>query len=175
MAVPYQPSLLRLLHGATGLVAAAAWLSGLLLYNQFDGRWGRLPLPEVGKLTDMHGIHGVVLILVSALFVPYAFTLGRRRLNRAANALPLLALLLALGSGLFMNEHWLEDGQFQHLPYHLHLLAWLLFSLAVLLHLLSLRRRGGPALLASMLSLRLKPGDGPQDWPNQLRRFFGFP
>jgi hypothetical protein len=175
MAKTYQPSLLRLLHGATGLVAAAAWLSGLLLYNQFDGRWGRLPLPPIDALTDLHGSLGVALILVSALFVPYAFTLGLRRLNRAGNALPLLALLLALGSGLLMQEDWLEDGQLQHLAYHVHLLAWLLFSLAVLLHLLSLLRRGGPGLLGSMLSLRLQRGDGPKDWPSQLRRFFGFP
>ena len=44
MPRPYQPSLLRLLHGATALLALAAWLSGLVVYSSFDGRWGRLPL-----------------------------------------------------------------------------------------------------------------------------------
>ena len=34
---------------------------------------------------------------------------------------------------------------------------------------------GGPAPVLSMLQLHLRPGDGPADWPGQLRRFFGFP
>jgi len=38
-------------------------------------------------------------------------------------------------------------------------------------------RRGGLAPMLSMLQLQLqlRPGDGPADWPGQLRRFFGFP
>ena len=40
---PYQPSLLRLLHGVTALLVLGAWLSGLFVYSRYDGRWGRLP------------------------------------------------------------------------------------------------------------------------------------
>jgi hypothetical protein len=87
----------------------------------------------------------------------------------------LLALLLALASGLLMNENWLRRGQLGHAVYHLHLLGWLLLSAAVLWHGLAQLRRGGPALALSMLQLRIRPGDGPAHWPVQVRRFFGFP
>jgi len=173
-AAPYQPSLLRLLHGLMAALVGLAWLTGLAVYSQFDGRWGRLPL-RLPEAIDLHGSLGVGLILISTLFVPYALSLGRARLRQAANAVALLALLLCLGSGLLMDEDWPRRGEFGHLPYHLHLLAWLLLSGAVSWHLLALLRRGGPALLASMLQLRLRPGDTPRHWPTQLRRFFGFP
>ena len=42
MGRPYRPSLLRLLHGATTVLVPLAWLSGLLVYSNLDGRWGRL-------------------------------------------------------------------------------------------------------------------------------------
>jgi hypothetical protein len=173
-ASPYQPSLLRLLHGLMAALVALAWITGLTAYCEFDGRIGRLPL-HLPEVIDLHGSLGVGLILVSCLFVPYALTLGRTRLRQAANAVALLALLLCLGSGLLMDEEWLEHRDFGHLPYHLHLLAWLLLSAAVIWHLLALLGRGGPALVTSMLQLRLRPGDRPGDWPGQLCRFFGFP
>ena len=62
MPRPYQPSLLRLLHGATALLVPLAWLTGLLVYSASDGRWGRLPL--------------------ALLFALYALTAGRLRLRR---------------------------------------------------------------------------------------------
>lgn len=171
---PYQPSLLRLLHGLMAGMVALSWLSGVALYSAFDGRWGRLPLRLPGVI-DLHGSLGVLLILISALFIPYALTLGRSRLRHPANATALIALTLCLGSGLLMNEDWPRQGLLDPLPYRLHLLAWLLLSAAVAWHLLALMRRGGPALLVSMLRVRIRPGDGPGQWPLQLRRFFGFP
>lgn len=173
-SAPYQPSLLRVLHGLMAALVALAWVSGLAVYSEFDGRLGRLSL-HLPEAIDLHGSLGVVLILVSGLFVPYALSLGRARLRQPANATALLALLLCLGSGLLMDEDWPRRGEFGHLPYHLHLLAWLLLSGAVSWHLLALLRRGGPALLGSMLQLRLRSGDAPCDWPGQLHRFFGFP
>jgi Prokaryotic cytochrome b561 len=174
MAVPYQPSLLRLLHGLSALVAGLCWFTGLAIYSQFDGRWGRLPL-RLPEAIDLHGSLGVLLIVISALFVPYALTLGQARLRRPANAVALMALLLCLGSGLLMNEDWLPSQELDHWLYHLHLIAWVLLSAAVLWHLIALFRRGGPGLALSMLQWRIRPGDGPGDWPEQLRRFFGFP
>ena len=44
MPRPYQPSLLRLLHGPTALLVPLAWITGLLAYSAHDGRFGRLPL-----------------------------------------------------------------------------------------------------------------------------------
>jgi hypothetical protein len=177
MARPYQPSLLRLLHGATAALVALAWISGGLIVGTLDRRWGRLPiqLPAALEVIDLHGSLGVALTLISFLFVPYALTLGRARLRRPENGVALLALLLALVSGKLMDEDWLREGQLHHLAYSLHLTAWLVLSLAVVVHLLVLLRRGGPALPLSMLRLDLKPGDQPRHWPQQLRRFFGFP
>ena len=170
MARPYQPSLLRLLHGTTALLVLAAWLSGLLVYSALDGRWGRLPFTLPGDWVDLHGTVGVVLLPVALLLAIYAFNPGRAQLRRPANAVALVALALAIGSGKLMHEDWLRNGELQHGIYALHLLAWLLLAGSVLLHLLGNLRRGGPALLASMLSPTLRPGDHPADWPAQLRR-----
>ena len=174
MAAPYQPSLLRLLHGLIAAVSLLCWFSGAAVYSQFDGRWGHLPV-QLPEAIDLHGSAGFLLKLVAVPFVLYALSLGRARLRRPANAVALLALLLSLGSGLLMDEDWLREGQLDHLAYHLHLLGWLVLSGAVLWHGLAQLRRGGPDLALSMLQLRIRAGDGPAHWPGQLRRFFGFP
>ena len=79
MPRPYQPSLLRVLHGATALLALGAWWTGFMVYNRFDGRWGRLSLPLGGEWIDIHGSVGVALLPLALLFALYAFTLGRAR------------------------------------------------------------------------------------------------
>lgn len=172
MARPYQPSLLRLLHGAMVLLVPAAWLSGWLVYNQYDGRWGRLPLPAGGEWIDLHGTLALLLWPLAILFGLYAISLGRQRLRRPASAIPLAALVLAIGSGKLMQEDWLKRGDLDHLVYGLHLLGWLAVTAAVLVHLALLLQRGGPPLLRSMLSLRLNRGDQPLDWPGQIARHF---
>ena len=139
MAAPYQPSLLRVLHGATALLVATGWITGLLLLGSFDGRWGRFPFTLDGEWIEWHGRVGLLLALVLLLFVPYALTLGAGRLRRFANSLPLL-----------------------------HLTAWLLLAVSVPLHLIGAVRRGAWPLAASMLSLQLRTHDGPLHWPGQL-------
>ena len=171
MAVPYQPSLLRVLHGATAVLVAIGWITGLLLLGSFDGRWGRLPFTLDGEWIELHGRVGLLLALVLLLFVPYALTLGAGRLRRFANSLPLLALVLAVGSGLQMESEWLVNRATTPLPYALHLTAWLLLAVSVPLHLIGAVRRGGWSLAVSMLSLRLLPHDGPPHWPGQLLRY----
>jgi hypothetical protein len=104
-----------------------------------------------GDWIDLHGSIGVALWPVALLFGLYALSIGRWRLRQVGNALPLLALALAVGSGKAMQEDWLREGQLQHLAYHLHLLAWLALALAVGVHLLELLRRGGWPLLLSMV------------------------
>jgi len=170
MARPYQPSLLRLLHGATALMVPLAWLSGLLVYSIHDGRFGRLPFSLPGDWINLHGTVAVVLWPLALLFGLYALSAGRARLRLPANAIALLALVLAVGSGKLMNEHWLRDGQLDHLVYAIHLLAWLLIALAVGLHVLTVLQRGGVPLARSMASLQLRPGDLPGDWWDQIRR-----
>lgn len=151
MPRPYQPSLLRLLHGLTAALLPLAWLSGLVVYSRYDGRWGRLSFVLPGDWIDLHGSIGVALWPVALLFGLYALSIGRWRLRQVGNALPLLALALAVGSGKAMQEDWLREGQLHHLAYHLHLLAWLALALAVGVHLLELLRRGGWPLLLSMV------------------------
>lgn len=141
MAAPYQPSLLRVLHGATALLVATGWITGLLLLGSFDGRCGRLPFTLDGEWIELHGRVGLVLALVLLLFVPYSLTLGAGRLRRFANSLPLL-----------------------------HLTAWHLLAVSVPLHSIGAGRRGGWPLAASMLNLRLRPHAGPLHWPGQLLR-----
>lgn len=151
MPRPHQPRLLQLLHGLTALLVPLAWLSGLVVLSQNDGRWGRLPFTLPGDWVDVHGSFGALLWPVALLFGVYALGPGRWRLSRWGNALPLLALALAVGSGKAMQEDWLRQGQLDQLVYQLHLLAWLLLAVAVLVHLLTLLRRGGWPLLRSML------------------------
>jgi hypothetical protein len=172
MPRPYQPSLLRLLHGATALLVPLAWLTGLLVYSADDGRFGRLPFTLPGEWIDIHGTVGVLLWPVALLFGLYALSAGRVRLRQPANALALLALGLAVGSGKLMDEDWLRDGQLQHLVYSVHLLAWLLIGLAVTLHLAAVLQRGGWPLARSMASVQVRPGDLPGNWVDQIRRSF---
>jgi len=168
---PYQPSLLRLLHGVTAFLVAGCWLSGLIVYSRYDGRWGRLPFSPAGDWIDLHGHTGFLLLPLGLVFAAYALTLGRARLKRTTNAMALGALALAVGTGKLMNGDWLQDGALQHLAYGLHLLAWLLIGLAVLLHVGEGLRLGGVPLLASMASTAVRTGDRPGDWPGQVRRW----
>ena len=181
MGRPYQPSLLRLLHGGTALLVAAAWLSGLLVYLSADGRglsqrW-REVVQGVGSQLgddwiDIHGSVGVALLPLAVLLALYALTLGKARLRQASNSLPLVALTAAIGSGKLMDEDWLREGTLQHPVYSVHLIAWLLVAISVTVHLGAALVRGGPALLRSMLSLRLRPGDLPGQWWQQIQGFW---
>ena len=139
MAAPYLPSLLRVFHGASAVLVAIGWITGLLPLGSFDGRWGRLPFRLDGEWIEWHGRVGLLLALVLLLFVPYALALGAGRLRRFANSLP-----------------------------PLHLTASLLLAVSVPLHLIGAVHRGGWPLAASMLSLQLRSHDGPLHWPGQL-------
>jgi uncharacterized membrane protein YhaH (DUF805 family) len=172
MPRPYQPSLLRLLHGATALLVPLAWLTGLLVYCSYDGRFGRLPFALAGEWIDIHGTVGVLLWPIALLFALYALTAGRLRLRQPANALALVALVLAVGSGKLMQEDWLRDGRFHHLVYSVHLIAWLLIAVAVTLHVVGVLQRGGWPLAGSMASLQLRPGDLPGNWFDRIRKSF---
>ncbi|MEB3276336.1 MAG: cytochrome b/b6 domain-containing protein [Cyanobacteriota bacterium] len=170
MARPYQPSLLRLLHGATALLVPLAWITGLLVYSSHDGRFGKLPFTLPGEWIDLHGTVGVLLWPIALLFGLYAISAGRPRLRQPANGIALLALVLAVGSGKLMNEDWLRDGQLQQAVYGVHLLAWVLIALAVALHVVAVVQRGGLPLARSMASVQLRSGDLPGNWLDQIRR-----
>jgi len=60
---PYQPSLLRLLHGAIALLVPLAWNTGLQVFFAHDGRFGRLPFTLPGEWIDIHATVGVWALL----------------------------------------------------------------------------------------------------------------
>ena len=72
------------------------------------------------------------------------------------------------------GEDWLREGQFDHLFYGVHLLAWLLIALAIAMHVGSVLRRGGLPLARSMASLQLRSGDLPGNWLDQICRSLKF-
>lgn len=169
---PYQPSLVRLLHGAMVVLVPLAWLSGAIVYSNLDGRLLRLPLQVPGNWIDLHGSIGVLLWPLALLFSLVAVSIGRSRLRQPANAAALIALLLAVGSGKLMQEEWLRNGQLDQWVYHLHLLAWLLIAAAIAWHVAAALRRGGTALASSMFSASLRSNDHPRHWPQQLGAWF---
>ena len=187
LAIPYQPSLLRLLHGAAAAVAGVASVTGFLIYNHYDGRFGHLPLGGSEEVIDLHGDIGGLLQWVLIPFALYSLTLGVRRLFRPAdlgrmvsslpawqrltNTAALLSLAAAVLSGLPMEDDWLTDGDLNQFWYVLHLTSWVVLTLAVVGHLMVLSLNGGWPLLRSMLTFNLRSGDRPKHWPHQVWAF----
>jgi len=182
---PYQPLLLRILHGLTGLFLVAAIVTALWTYDTYDGRWGKIPLPEYKEIESLHGTFGLYTLLIFPLFVLYAFHRGQRRLiqpnffaklsqigkplwwytlNRTTNTLALVALTFALFSGKMMDETWLPQGELNHSWYYAHLIAWILMVVSIALHLLLNAKVGGLTLLLSMWSWKFRAKDSPALW-----------
>jgi hypothetical protein len=187
---PYQPLLLRILHGITGLMAILALLTAFWTYNTYDGRWGKIPLPNFQEIEGIHGTFGLWTLLILPLFAIYAFHRGQRRLiqpdfllklresnarlwwyniHRFTNTLTILALTFAVFSGKMMDEKWLPNGELNHNWYYLHLISWVIMLLAISLHLLLGIKIGGLPLLASMLNLSFQVNDSPKSWPKNLK------
>ncbi|MEB3294077.1 MAG: cytochrome b/b6 domain-containing protein [Synechococcales bacterium] len=187
---PYQPLLLRLLHGANALFVVLALVTGYWVYNQFDGRWGRLRLPRLDGIIDLHGTIGLTFFLFVPFFALYSLTLGRRRLvqsrdlaqlgqpatpqwwialHRLVNSVMLVASLLAWVSGKQMDETWLPQGQLHQPAYLFHLIAWAFMGVSLLLHLLMGVKVGGVPLLLSMVSPEVRSNDTPGHWLAQIK------
>lgn len=186
---PYQPLLLRILHGLTAICLILAILTAFWTYNTYDGRWGQVPLPEYKDIEGIHGTFGLYTLLIFPAFVHYAFQRGKRRLiqsdslsklalvgrpiwwytlNRLANTLALLALTFALFSGKMMDETWLPKGELDHVWYYAHLISWVVMVGAIALHLLLNARVGGVPLLVSMWNAKFRLQDSPQLWPEKV-------
>ncbi len=190
---PYQPLLLRVLHGITGLSLIAAILTAYWTYDTYDGRWGRIPLPTFQAIEGIHGTFGLWTLLIFPAFVIYAFHRGQRRLiqpdrlgqlaqlgkpigwytlNQVTNTVALLALTFALFSGKMMDETWLPKGELTHSWYYAHLISWVVMVVAILLHLLMNAKVGGSPLLISMWTLQLHDKDSPALWPVHLSQWW---
>lgn len=183
---PYQPLLLRVLHGLNGLFLIAAILTAFWTYDIYDGRWGSISLPFYPAIEGIHGTFGLYTLLIFPAFVFYSFHRGQQRLvqpdslakltqvgkpvwwytlNRLTNTLSLIALTFALFSGKMMSEKWLPAGELEHGWYYAHLISWVVMVGAIALHLLMNAKVGGSPLLLSMLNWQFHEKDSPILWP----------
>jgi cbb3-type cytochrome oxidase subunit 3 len=107
---PYQPLLLRILHGMTGLCLILAILTAFWTYNVYDGRWGRVPLPSYRAIEGIHGTFGLWTLLIFPAFIVYAFRRGRKRLIQPDS----LAKLAQIGTPIWWytvnRRHWSVKG-----------------------------------------------------------------
>ena len=190
---PYQPLLLRILHGLTGSMAIAAIVTAFWTYNTYDGRWGRIPLPKFTEIEGVHGTFGLWTLLILPFFIVYAFNRGQRRLiqsdsinkltqvgkpiwwyslHRLVNTFSILALTFAVFSGKMMSEKWLPQGELGHFWYYAHLISWLILVIAIALHLLMSIKVGGTALILSMIDRQFRSQDSPNLWPKHWSRLY---
>lgn len=197
---PYQPSLLRLLHGLSATIGIGAIVTAALTYNTYDGRWGRLPLPKIPSIEGIHGTFGLFFLILLLPLALYSFYLGSHRLlsmaalgqvlgretavgdrvwwrslHRLANTLMLLAAGLAVVSGRQVKEEWLPAGEFHHGWYSAHLAAWVVMVLCLGFHVGAAVRSGGWPLVRSMVMWRVRSGDEPRVWWSQIQALFKRP
>jgi len=188
-SVPYQPLIFRILHGVTGILVIGAIISGFLVYNTFDKRFGYIPIPKINPIQDIHGTFGVFFLILLPFFAVYSFHAGKKRLlqpdsiqkltqfgkpiwwvsvQRLVNTKILLAAVLAVISGRMMKEEWLPTGEFDHIWYYLHLIAWLIMICFLAIHVLMSAKVGGVPLLLSILSWKFRVEDNPLCWYSRL-------
>ena len=189
-AHPYQPVLLRIFHGIATVLLVLALISGFLIYNTYDKRWGSLTLPTIGDIQGIHGTIALTFLLFLPLFALYSFHLGYRRLvqeqsfrqlkqfgkpvwwisaHHLANTLMLLAVTFAVVTGRMMKEEWLPAGEIHRQWYLAHLIAWVSVLISLALHLLMGVKVGGVPLLLSMFNWKIRDEDRPPSWFRGLK------
>jgi len=182
---PYQPVLLRILHGVAAVLLVLALISGFLIYNTYDKRWGSFALPTIGDIQGTHGTIALTFLLFLPVFALYSFHIGYRRLvqeqsfsqlkqfgkpvwwislHRFANTLMLLAATFAVVTGRMMKEEWLPAGEINRQWYLAHLVAWVCVFVSLALHLLMGAKVGGVPLLVSMFNWQTRGEDTPLSW-----------
>ncbi|MFN6066078.1 MAG: cytochrome b/b6 domain-containing protein, partial [Pseudanabaena sp.] len=168
---PYQPALLRLLHSAIALLVFGSLITGFMVYDRYDKRFGTLNLPIIRDTQGIHGTITLTFLCLLPIFAIYCFHIGDRRLiqkeslkqlqevgkpiwwislQRFANSLLLLSATFAVITGRMMQEEWLPSKEFDHAWYIGHLIGWLLMSVSVAIHLLMSAKVGGLPLLLSI-------------------------
>ncbi|MFN5815046.1 MAG: cytochrome b/b6 domain-containing protein [Pseudanabaena sp.] len=186
---PYQPALLRLLHSAIALLVFGSLITGFMVYDRYDKRFGTLNLPIIRDTQGIHGTITLTFLCLLPIFAIYCFHIGDRRLiqkeslkklqevgkpiwwislQRFANSLLLLSATFAVITGRMMQEEWLPSKEFDHAWYIGHLIGWLLMSVSVAIHLLMSAKVGGLPLLLSIYNWKIRSDDMPKFW---LRSF----
>ncbi|MEB3341929.1 cytochrome b/b6 domain-containing protein [Okeania sp.] len=188
---PYQPFLLRLFHNINGLLVIACIITGFLVYDSWDGRFGKIGLTIKNRsLIDIHGTFAFALFFVFLGFIIVSIKVGKSRLvksddwqkltknvgkniwwytlHRAVNTTILFSAILSIGSGKFQNENWLANGEIYHFWYSLHLISWLIMLLAIATHLLMSTKVGGYPLILSMFNTKYMPQESPKLWLEKI-------
>ncbi len=182
---PYQPVLLRLLHSAIAILVFAALITGFMVYDRFDKRFGTLNLPIVPNTQGIHGTIALTFLILLPIFAIYCFHLGSRRLvqaqslrqltevgkpiwwislQRLTNTLILLSATFAVITGRMMQEEWLPNEELNHVWYIGHLISWLLMIVSIAMHLLMSAKVGGLPLLLSIYNWKVRAEDMPKSW-----------
>lgn len=190
---PYQPLLLRIIHGLVGLSAIAAIITAYWTYDVYDGRWGSISLPKWSEIEGIHGTFGLWTLLILPFLVIYAFNRGQKKLiqsdslqkltefgkpiwwyslHRLVNTGNILALTLAVFSGKMMDEQWLPQGELAHFWYSAHLISWLILVISIALHVLMSIKVGGIPLILSMFNWQFRTQDSPYLWKENLLYWF---
>ncbi|WP_107670842.1 cytochrome b/b6 domain-containing protein [Cyanothece sp. BG0011] len=190
---PYQPLLLRIVHGLTALFLILAMITAYWTYDVYDGRWGQIPLPKFEEIEGIHGTFGLWTLLIFPTLVFYGFHQGRKRLiqrntlsklshisqkgwsyhfHRVINTLTLVSLTFAVFTGKMMDEKWLPNGELNHSWYLAHLLSWVIMFISLAVHLLVSAKVGGFPFFVSMFNWFYKPQDSPLQWPNHLKTYW---
>jgi cytochrome b subunit of formate dehydrogenase len=187
---PYQPFLLRILHASNALFAIASAITGFLVYDSWDGRWGKLRLTQANRsLIDIHGTVAFFLFFIFIGFTFYSLRYGRQHLippdaaskltqigkpiwwhtlHRITNTAILASLSLSVLSGKFQDENWLPAGDLNRIWYFVHLIAWVIFAIAIALHLLMSAKVGGIPLFLSMFDRSYSPEESPALWKDKI-------
>ncbi len=193
-SAPYQPLIFRVLHSITAILVIGAIISGFLVYNTFDQRFGYIPIPKINPIQDIHGTLAVSFLILLPFFAIYSFHAGKKRLlqpdsirnltqfwrpiwwvslQRLVNTKMLLAGVLALVSGRMMKEEWLPTGELDHVWYYAHLIAWLIMICCLAIHVLMSAKVGGVPLLLSIVSWKFRGEDSPVNWYSRFWDWFG--
>jgi hypothetical protein len=182
---PYQPVLLRFLHNAIALLVFASLITGFMVYDRFDKRFGTLNLPIVPNTQGIHGTIALTFLILLPIFALYCFHIGSRRLvqpqslvqlkefnkpiwwvslQRLTNTIMLLSATFAVITGRMMKEEWLPSEELNHAWYIGHLIAWLFMIVAIAMHLLMSAKVGGFPLLLSIYNWKIRAEDMPNSW-----------
>ncbi|MEA5508821.1 cytochrome b/b6 domain-containing protein [Crocosphaera sp. UHCC 0190] len=190
---PYQPLVLRIIHGLTAVFTILALLTAYWTYDVYDGRWGQIPLPKFDEIEGIHGTFGLWTLLIFPLLVFYAFHRGQKRLiqtnswekitkinqkgwwyhlHRLVNTIILFSLTFAVFTGKMMDEKWLPNGELNHGWYYGHLIAWLMLIISLAFHLLMSAKVGGLPFLLSIINWSYKSQDSPSKWKSQIKAYW---
>jgi len=102
---------------ATALAVLGCWISGLIVYSRYDGRWGDFPSPQQAPgLTST--VRSACCCCCSLCTFPGLLLEPWARSRPAAESAipwPLWALAWPSGTGKLMQEDWLRQGELNHL------------------------------------------------------------